>query len=93
VLEVAGDERLSGLEHENDAPAVAHRQHVQAELLLQRRQRLRARTERNQRVLGRLVQKRVDLVRVQGLGDDIAGVCQRCLQVGDLDREQALERL
>jgi hypothetical protein len=65
LLQVAGHERLAGLEDLHGATAVGDGQHIEPVGLLSVRERLIAGADGDQRVTRRVVQERVDLVGAQ----------------------------
>ena len=93
LVEPSGHEGLAGLEDVDHAPAVGNLQHVEAELALQRGERLRAGAHRDERIARRVVEEGIDLVRAGGAGDEVADVVQRRFQVARRQAQQRLEQL
>jgi hypothetical protein len=93
LIEPSGHEGLPGLEDVDHAPAVGNLQHVEAELALQRRQRLGTCAHGNERIPCRVVEEGIDLVGAGGAGDKVTDVVQGRLQVSGRQAQQRLEQL
>jgi hypothetical protein len=91
--DVAAVIRRSRAEDFDAAPAIRQRQDVEAELALERRQRLRAGADGHERIARRIEDERVDLVGGEDVGERVGGLRERGLEVGCRHLQQALERV